>query len=136
MSTGTELIKEALQQLNAHSIASPAAPESIENALKKLNSMVELWLSRNIRLGVVPLKVVGDDLQEPIDARNAIVSNLALLLAPDFDAGKIVVSKDLKASAARDFGQIQVIYQRHFIPNKTISSTTPLGQGNFRTFAG
>lgn len=136
MSIGTEIIEDALKTLGAHSIVSPPDPEAISVGLRVLNSMMELWQSRGILVGFVPLKVAGDDLQEPIDARNAIISNLALGLAAYFDNGKNVVSQELQAAANRDFGQIQVLYQRHTIPNKKISSTTPLGQGNFRTFAG
>ena len=98
--------------------------------------MLSKWLSQNIRIGTNPLEVAGDNLGEPADAYNTIVSQLALVLAPDFDAGKIVVSKDLKASAGRDFGHLCTLYQRVTIPAKVISSTTPLGQGNLRTFAG
>ena len=137
MSTGTAIVQDALQLIGSHSTLSPAAPESIAVGLRNLNAMLESWLSRNIRIGINPLEVVGDELGEPADARNAIVEQLALVLAPNFDNGTgSVVSRDLKASAARDFGHLCTLYQEVSVPAKVISSTAPLGQGNIRTFAG
>ena len=136
MTTGTIIIQDALQQIRAHSIASPAKPASIDLGLRILNSMLAFWLSQNIRLGVSPLKVVGDNLGEPLDATNVIVANLSLWLAPHFDNSEKIVSRSLERSANRGFGHLCTLYQEVSIPAKVISSTAPLGQGNIRTFAG
>lgn len=136
MTTGTVIIQTALQNIGAHSVISPASPETLAIGLRALNSMMELWTSRNIRIGVTPLSVIGDELEESPDTYLAITSNLSLALAPNFDNGGNVVSKDLKGLAAREFAAVSTLYQRLTIPTKVISSTSPLGQGNRRTFAG
>lgn len=132
MSTGTSIIKRALQMIGAHSVLSPAAPGDIVLGMEKLNSMLELWLSRNIDLNVTPLEVPGDDLDEPTDTNNGIVSNLAIYLSPFFDNGQVVVSQALKITADRDFLTIKNIYQQLVIPKKGVSSTLPRGAGNTR----
>ena len=132
MSTGTEIIEDALGEIGVHSVAAPANPESIELGMRKLNSMCETWLSKDIKIGFTPLKLPGDNLNEPADVRNGIVSNLALLLAPSFSNGRQVVSPALKSAANVGFRQIQRLYQRLEVPNKIVSSTLPTGQGNKR----
>ena len=132
MSIGTEIIKDALGEIGAHSVAAPANPEAIELGKRKLNSMCEIWLSKDIRFGFTPLSVPGDELNEPADVRNGIVSNLALLLAPSFDNGRQIVSPSLKSAASAGFREIQRLYQRVDVPDKGVSSTLPRGQGNKR----
>lgn len=131
MSTGTEIIKDALQKIGAHSVATPANPEAIEAGRKALNSMCEMWLSEGIRFGFTPLKVPGDDLNEPADARNGIVFNLAIMLAPDF--GKDV-SSNLNRMATTTFAKIRNIYEVVTVPDRVVSSTLPKGQGNHESF--
>ncbi len=134
MTTGTAIIQRALEQIGAHSIVAPASPDSIVLGKEKLNSMLEMWLSRNIELGFVPLNVAGDELNEPADTTNGIIDNLSLRLAPSFDNGKTIVSRDLKAQASSGFSEIKRMYQRLNIPDKVISSTAPTGAGNQRGF--
>lgn len=111
---------------------SPASPGSVVLGMENLNSMLELWLSRNIQIGFTPLSVPGDELNESRDVRNGIISNLAVYMAPDFDNGKDIVSSTLKRNAAIDFAQIKALYQKIPIPDKVVSSTLPVGAGNNR----
>jgi hypothetical protein len=130
MSTGTSIIHDALKRIGAYSIAQPAAPETISDALEILNSMIQTWRSKSIFLDLVPLKVEGSNLSEPLDARNAIVDNLALMLAPNFEDGKAVVSPQLKANAKAGLIDITRLYRKNTIPNKVPSATLPRGAGN------
>lgn len=132
MTIGTAIITDALKEIGVVSAVSPPAPESIEDGRKKLNSMLEMWLSRGIVLAFSPLDQVGDDLNEPADARNGIITNLALELAPLFNNGKQIVSPQLQSNAGRDFANIKSLYSTITIPRKVLSSTTPVGAGNSR----
>ena len=134
MSTGTELVKEALQLIGAYSVLQPPAPESIDIGLKGLKSMMEEWLTKDIKIGFTPLDVVGDELNEPLDCRNGIVLNLAVLVGPFFDNGKGNVSVNLENRARQKFQFIENNYSVITIPDKVISSTLPLGQGNYENF--
>ena len=130
MSTGTDIVLDALGAIGEHSIASPAPDESIQDGFIKLMSMLEMWATMNINIGFTPIAVVAGDINEPMDTRNGIVSNLALLLAPDFDNGGNIVSESLLHNARIGFAHIKRFYQRISIPAKVISSTTGLGLGN------
>jgi len=133
MTTGTTIGQDALAQSGAHSVASPAGAESIELGRKRLNSICEGWLSEGFEFGFTPLKVAGDNLNEPNDITNAIIDNLAIDLAPAFDNGIRIVSDSLKASAAKGLARMDRLYRRIEIPRKVVSSMLPRGQGNRRS---
>lgn len=120
MSIGTDIIKDALKAIGAASVASPADPESLEDGRKQLNSMLEMWLSKNIHINTRTLDVVGDELSEPPDCRNAIVANLAIELAPLFSNGKNVVSPELRGKARKGYSDIMSLYGRVTIPKKKL----------------
>lgn len=134
MTTGTKIIKRALRRIGAHSIVSPAAPESINDGMDEMNSMLHIWLSKDIDLGFIPLQVPGDDVAEPADTTTAIVDNLALALSPDYDNGKNIVSPNLQRNADRGYTRVKNLYQKLSIPCKGVSSTLPVGEGNRRRF--
>jgi|GEM_PF-3356544 hypothetical protein len=132
MSSGTEIITAALQKIGAHSVASPASPEAIVDAKSILNSMLQMWQSDRIDMGVVPLDAPGDELSEPMDAKLGIIYNLAIMLAPDFSNGKQVVSPELSRGARIGYTFIKKMYQPVVIPQKKVSSTMPMGAGSTR----
>jgi len=132
MTIGTDIIKRALQEIGAHSNIAPASPASIELGMKNLNSMLELWLSENIQIGFTPLKAPGDELNETPDTTNGIVSNLSVLLAPNFSNGVTIVSPELDRNARVQLIKIKRIYEKITVPPKVVSSTLPRGQGNQR----
>lgn len=130
MSTGTDIITDALKKIGVVSVVSPANPESIEDGRKELNAMMEMWLSEGIVLATSPLEVAGNDLNEPGDCRMAIVNNLAIQCAPLFDNGKTIVSPDLRTNARVGLNSVKSLYRQTTIPKKVLSSTTPVGAGN------
>ncbi len=126
MTAGTNIILAALQKIGVHSKASPANAEAIETGRQALNSMIETWISQGIRMGVTPLKVPADELNEPADAYLGVVDNLAINLAADFSAN---IPPTLATSARRGYRQIRKTYEPVTIPEKIPSSTLPRGQG-------
>lgn len=130
MSTGTALIEHALKQIGAHSIIAPADPESIVLGMGTLNSMLQAWLTNNIDLGVAVIDAPGDEVGEPLDARQGIIDNLSVALVPLFASQNVRVTPELKANARNGFNAIKAAYQVPTIPDKTVSSTLPRGQGN------
>ncbi len=130
MSIGTDIIKRGLQRIGADSIASPATPETLDNGLEILNSMLQLWTSWGIDLQYIPLEDVTDELSEGIDTRNAIIDNLALAMAADFDNGALIVSVQLRRNADSGFEMVKTLYQKFNIPKKRPSGNLPRGAGN------
>ena len=136
MSSGTSIIEDALKRIKVVSVAVPSSPEQITDGLAILNSLIQTWYSKGIKMGAVPIETAGSDLNEPIDARSAIVDNLALMMAPLYDGGtgKAIVSEDLKRNARLGFADLKTQYQDFSIPQKVASSTLPKGAGNYRGF--
>jgi hypothetical protein len=132
MSTGTDIVKRALQQIGASSAVSEPSADALDTGFDKLNGMISLWSSKGIQTGATPLNVIGDELNEKSDCRDAIIDNLSIRLAPDFDNGKQIVSQDLRANARRGLAQITSLYGTFTVPDKVVSSTLPKGQGNRR----
>jgi len=141
MSTGTTIVQKALQKIGAHSQIRKAGASSIEDGFEALMGMLQLWLSQGINIGFQPISTPGGEVGEPADTTLAIINNLALELAPDREGGKEVVSQTLRNNARRGYLLVKGLYQNLTIPDKVISSTVPMGQGNQRwlgerTFAG
>lgn len=138
MTTGTKIIQKSLQRIGKHSVVKPAASEVIEDGMDHLNSMIQGWESLCISMGCMPLKVPGDELSEPSDVKNAIIDNLAIYMAPSMNGR---VTPELTRAANNGLALIKDLYQDLTIPNKVVSSTLPLGEGNdnligSQTFAG
>ncbi len=132
MSSGTEIIESALQEIGAQSIGASAPPQAIEDGMKRLNRMLQTWISWEINIPVNPLSAPGDELGEPSDTTNAIIDNLALQLAPFYDNGNNKkVSQDLKNNARSGLADVKQLYRTLIVPCRQISSTTPRGQGNY-----
>lgn len=135
MTIGTNIILRSMRKIQVDTLNSPAPPEDIDDAVLVLNSMLALWLSKGIDLGVVPLEAAGDELAEPPDTTNAIISNLAIKLASDYEDGQAIVTQTLKNEAVSDFEEIgNVGYREYSIPQIIPSSTLPTGEGNRNRF--
>ena len=136
MTTGTVIIQRALQQIGKFSSVEPTNGEDIVDGKDALNSMLEGWLTDGIKIGFTPLDVPADNLNEPIDATNAIITELALELAASYDNAADIVSPNLLRVARRNFNRIKNLYQSVTIPDKVASSTLPKGAGNRNFFQG
>lgn len=132
MSTGTSIIEDALKRIGAHSIVSPATSGVIEDGVNILNSMIQMWRSEGVFLEAIPLKTPASELSEPLDFRNAIVDNLALLLGPLFEDGKSVVSPQLRFNAETGFNALKRLNRVINVPNRVPSANLPRGAGNDR----
>lgn len=129
MSTGTALIESALQEINVISVLNPAEAEAITDGMNKLNSMLQSWVSQKIYLGTVKISSPGQGVFEPEDATSAIVFNLAIKLAPKYNAP---VTSELLANARTELATVKRLYQNPnlVIPYRRASSTLPKGSGN------
>jgi len=135
MSIGTFIIKKALRKIQVDTLNSPASPEDIEGAVPVLNSMLHLWLDKKIDIGFTPLDAPGDELSEPESTTNAIISNLAIRLADDYEDGQAVVTQTLINNATRDFEDLAGAgYRIIDIPQIIPSSTLVTGEGNVNRF--
>jgi len=137
MTIGTKIIKASLREIQVDTLNSPASAEDIEDSVLPLNSMLQLWDSKGIKIGFTPLDAAGDELSEPGDTTNAIIFNLAILRAGAYEDGQAVVTQTLKDNARRTFADLAGVGYRQFtVPQVVPSSTLPTGQGNVNRFGG
>lgn len=127
MSSGNAIVVDALAAANITSKFTPAEPEQLNEGFKRLESMLQLWLSKGIVLGTVFTDAIGEDIYEPVEARNAIVDNLAISLAHFY---RMPISQELLSNARLGYNDMLLLFQELTIPNKVVSSTLPKGQGN------
>ena len=130
MTVGTKIIQNGYKKLGVHSIVSEAPQEAIEDGKDILNSMLQKWEDLGIKLGIVPLDAVGNELSEPISVRNAIESNFAIAAASMFSNGRPIITPALKNEARSEFAYVKSMYQKFTVKNRKVSSTLPRGQGN------
>ena len=135
MSIVGNLIRLSLGKIQADTTNSPATPADLTKGVMPLNSMIALWVTKEINLGILPVNGIGDDLREPLFSFNAIVSNLALHLADDYEDGQAIVTQTLINNARRDFEDLaNVGYREIIVPQIIPSSTLVTGQGNTNNF--
>ena len=132
MSSGTKIIQSALERIGAHSVVSPANPESIQTGKDTLNGMLAMWWDNGIITGAVPLSEPGDELSEPMGAMNGIINNLSIELAPLFPSAQI--STELRSNALKQYKEIVRRWKQVEIPKPVARETLPLGQGNRRRY--
>lgn len=131
MSTGTEIVQRALKHLTIHSPLQPASAEALKDGKDTLNGMLSMWRDRfGINMGTVTLNAIGDELSEPLGAKNEIEYCLAMSLAPMFPGAQ--VSPTLQGQANKGFQSVLSTWGAVTIPRKQPRRTLPKGQGNKR----
>jgi len=108
MTTKRQLIEAAHAELGLQDYVFDLPAEQLQLALRRLDAMMADWNGMGLRLGyVIPGSVEGGDLDTeagvPDRAWEAIVTNLAIRLAPSF--GK-TVSPETKGAAERGLSML------------------------------
>ena len=132
MSAGTEIIIEALQSIGVYSPLKASNPESLQIGKRVTNSMIAELQDDGIEMGCVPLKESGSELSEPLGARDAIVSLLAVRMAKYFPSA--AVGNELIKSARKGHNMLKRRWHNHYTPKPKTRGTLPKGQGNKRSF--
>ena len=127
MTQAVALIKRALYSIGAHSQINPAPPEMLEEAVSYLADLVEDWLAEDIDIGATTPTSQNTDVDEPQAARYALVSNLALRLAP---IARVPVPPEVVDAAESSYQDLRVKYESVQIDDRVPSEATPVGQGS------
>ena len=134
--TKRQFINAAFDELGLASYVFDLQPEALESALKKLDAMMAEWNGSGLRLSYpLPSNPDNSSLDEnstvPDFANSAVISNLAIRIAPSF--GK-VASDETKRVA---LSSLQVVYNRFSTPpERQFPNTLPVGAGNKPWVAG
>ncbi len=130
MPTGTKIIERALKQISASSPMNPAHPETLQDAFETLNSFMDDLLDGGINFGQVILAAPDDELNIVLAAENMLIYNLAVLMAPENNTGREVLTTNLMKRAVDTLGTITRRYKKFTILPYKVSSTAVLGSGN------
>jgi hypothetical protein len=131
MSSGTKIITKAFKRLGVFTVFNIPPNEAIIEGMERLNGMLDSWRTKFVNIPFNELTVPGQELGEPVDATNTIIDNLAINLAPDYDGTETGnVSPTLIRNARVGLINLKRAYRCQPIPQFTLSSTTPVGQGN------
>lgn len=125
-----EFIVAAFEEIGIASYQFDLQPEMLDLARRRLDAMMAEWNAKGIRLSYPVANTahsgsLDDDTNVPDMAISAIISNLALRIAPAF--GK-QASQDLKVAAYNGF--TSMISKNVEVPEMQLARTIPAGQGN------
>lgn len=125
METAGDIIRDSLQEILVQDSEQPMTPSETQAAIRYLNRMMASWDLMGISLGFTSITKLSDPVTVADGALSAIVYNLALKLAPQFD---IQPSPLLVLNAREAMGAVRslaVVIEATCLPE-----TLPLGSGN------
>jgi hypothetical protein len=128
--TKRQYVTAALEEVGLASYVFDLQPDQIESAVHRLDSMMAEWNARGIRIGY-PLPPdpestdIDADAGTPDSAHEAILTNLAIRLAPSY--GKQVAA-ETKATARHALNTLMA--RAAFPPEMQLPSSLPSGAGN------
>lgn len=128
--TKRQLIAAAFEEIGLADYVYDLTDDQIQSALRRLDTMVGAWGANGIRIGY-PLSSNPDDsnidadTQVPDFAVEAIITNLAVKIAPSY--GK-QVSQDTRNAADSTYNNM-VNQTAYPIPERQMPQTMPRGQG-------
>jgi hypothetical protein len=130
MWTKRKVIEKAFSEIGLASYVFDVTPEEMEDCLQRMDTMLAEWETLGIRLGYnLPADPDGSDEDDPSGlpdtAIRAVYTNLGISIAPTF--GK-VVSIETKSAARQGFNAVMSKFS--VIPEQSLPSTLPIGQGN------
>ncbi|MFN6251735.1 MAG: packaged DNA stabilization gp4 family protein [Acetobacteraceae bacterium] len=127
--TKRQFVEEAFAELGMASYTFDLSPQQLDACLRRLDTMMATWNARGIRLGYpLPSNPQDSDLdtdtQVPDSANEAIITNLAIRLAPQY--GK-TVSLDTRTTAKQAYDTL--LARAAFPIEQQFPRTLPMGAG-------
>jgi hypothetical protein len=128
--TKRQYAEDALMELGIASYVFDLQADQIESAVRRMDTMMAEWNGRGIRIGyALPASPSDTDINgqagTPDSAHDAIITNLALRLAPSY--GK-QVSAETKATARHGFNTL--LARAAVPPEMQLPGSLPAGAGN------
>lgn len=125
-----QFVSAAFEEIGLAAYAFDLQPQQLESALRRLDAMLASWNALGIRLGYpLPSSPEFSDIdaesEVPDSANEAIITNLAVKLAPSY--GKQVMP-ETKATARETYN---TLISRAVLPmEQQLPGTMPAGAGN------
>lgn len=123
--TASTVIRDALQEILVQASEQPITAAEGQDAMRLLNRMMAAWKSDGIDLSYTAVDSLNDSITVVDGAIDAIVLNLAIKLAPQYDRP---VSQALYMNAQKAMDAVRKIAV--VIIETELPSTLPYGSGN------
>ena len=125
MDTAQQVVSDALQEILVQADEQSIQATDMQSGIRYLNRMVNEWAALGMPLGFTNITKVSDFVTVPDGALSAIISNLAIRLAPQFDAA---ISIELAAAAKSGMNAVRDLTVT--VAPTQMPGTMPLGSGN------
>lgn len=134
--TKRQFVEAALEEIGLASYTFDIQPQQLESALRRLDAMMAEWNGNGIRLAYpLPSSPQDSDLDTesnvPDSANEAIITNLAIRLAPSY--GKQVIMQTMTTAK---MGYNTLLSRSANVVEQQLPGTMPSGAGNkpWRTY--
>ena len=120
-----QVTKAILQEILVRSVEAPLEADEFQDTIFAMNNYMAALDADGIHLGYTVVENLGDDITIPMGALQGLISNVAILLATQFNAQ---VSPSLSAKAKMGLNAM-----RHLgvtIAPMSYPGTLPIGSGN------
>jgi hypothetical protein len=126
--TKGEIVRDVFTEMGIASYEFDVTPEETTSAIRRLDTMMAEWEARGLRLSYPqPSSADGSSSDEesnvPDYALDAIITNLAIRLAPSYGKG---LSPDTKMTARR---ALSILYSKSTKPQQQQKLSMPKGAG-------
>lgn len=123
--SAAQIITDALQELLVQASEQPIQADEMQSGIRALNRMMTEWDANGYALGFTIITNPSDLVTIPAGANSAVVYNLAVKLAGQFDAQ---LTPSLVAAATEGMRVIAKIAVK--VPPSYLPDTLPIGSGN------
>lgn len=131
MTTASQIINAALQDILVRTAESPIEADEAQDSIFYLNNLMAEYDAIGIDLGYTVIDSLGDDITVPVGAIGPIIANLGVALAPQFSAQ---VTPGLARRAMSGMRTLRRLTRK--FPVSRLPSTLPIGSGNYHDSVG
>lgn len=119
------IVTDALTKITAAEQEQPVEAADMTIGIRYLNRMIAAWDACNIKLGHTVITSPNDILTIPAGVIEAVVANLAIRLAPEYD---VPVSPELAQEAASGMQVVRMVGKK--VGKMNFPGNLPVGSGN------
>lgn len=127
MATTAQVVKASLQRIIVQESEQPIEASDAQDFIFAMNNYMLALDASGVSLGYTEVTNLGDQVTIPTGALRGLIANMAIEIAPDYDA---FISPALAEAARQGLGAMRKLGQRQ--GTSRYPSTLPIGGGNER----
>ncbi len=125
MATAAQVVKQILSEINTRASEAPLEPDEIQDTIFHMNTYMFAQAADGVNLGYTAVNNLGDEVTVPDGALMGLIANVAIMMAPTFEAE---VSQALASKAA--IGYEAMLKLGVSMSEAEYPSILPRGSGN------